>query len=275
MSEVDPVAANHLRWEERVAIHRADATGFYRIAQFLAGDTTLHAIEDADLPDLTGLRICHLQCHFGLDTLKLLRRGAASVVGVDYSGKALAAAAELTDRIGAEARWVESDVRRAHEALQGERFDFVYTTWGTVAWFPHVDQWGEAVSALVTPGGRFYMADAHPQMRGFEWEDGRFEHRYGWRTPTDEPDEDESDVTYTGDTTPMKNRRSFDWSHPLSDIFGGLLEGGLLLRRFTEHEGVPWQMFPCTVRGEDGLWRLPPDLPKAPLAFSMLWERPK
>ena len=38
-----------------------------------------------------GLRIAHLQCHIGIDTLCLARRGA-SCVGLDFSPKAIAAA---------------------------------------------------------------------------------------------------------------------------------------------------------------------------------------
>jgi hypothetical protein len=36
-------AANRRNWDERVAIHRRDATGFYAIERFLAGDKRLHA----------------------------------------------------------------------------------------------------------------------------------------------------------------------------------------------------------------------------------------
>jgi hypothetical protein len=38
-------AANRRNWDERVAIHRRDATGFYAIERFLAGDKRLHALE--------------------------------------------------------------------------------------------------------------------------------------------------------------------------------------------------------------------------------------
>jgi aryl-alcohol dehydrogenase-like predicted oxidoreductase len=37
-------AANRRNWDERVAIHRRDATGFYAIERFLAGDKRLHAL---------------------------------------------------------------------------------------------------------------------------------------------------------------------------------------------------------------------------------------
>ena len=65
----------------------------------------LHPIEDAELGDVRGLRVLHLQCHFGVDTLKLAQRGA-SVVGLDFSPAAIEAARTLASgarpcRIGA------------------------------------------------------------------------------------------------------------------------------------------------------------------------------
>ncbi len=43
------------------------------------------------LPRLAGLRVLHLQCRFGRDTLVLAGCGA-DVTGLDFSGPALAAA---------------------------------------------------------------------------------------------------------------------------------------------------------------------------------------
>ncbi len=49
--------------------------------------------------DLAGLRVIHLQCHFGADTLALAQRGA-EVVGVDFSAAAVSAARELAAELG-------------------------------------------------------------------------------------------------------------------------------------------------------------------------------
>jgi len=76
LSSADPAALNRANWEERALIHARDKTGFYRIAEFEAGGDTLTAIESAELGDVSDLRILHLQCHLGLDSLSLVRRGA-------------------------------------------------------------------------------------------------------------------------------------------------------------------------------------------------------
>lgn len=74
--------ANRKNWDERTGIHRRDETGFYSVAKLLKGGDKLNAIEAAEIGDISGLRVAHLQCHFGLDSIKLSRRGA-SVVGLD------------------------------------------------------------------------------------------------------------------------------------------------------------------------------------------------
>ena len=65
---------NRANWDERVAAHLAP--GGYDLTSLRAGTRTLGAIVDAELPAATGLRVLHLQCHFGLDTLVLAQRGA-------------------------------------------------------------------------------------------------------------------------------------------------------------------------------------------------------
>jgi hypothetical protein len=99
--------------------------------------------------------------------------------------------------------------------------------------------------------------------------DGRIVPRFGWRTPRAAPIVDETPTTYNGDPTELVNRRVFEWIHPLSDIIGGLLAAGMRLEWLHEFEALPWPLFPMMTEGEDGLFRLPPDVPQLPLAFSL------
>jgi hypothetical protein len=53
-----------------------DTTGDYMLDRFRASEDALHAIEAAELGDISGKRILHLQYHIGRDTLCLVpRRG--------------------------------------------------------------------------------------------------------------------------------------------------------------------------------------------------------
>ena len=72
----DYLKVNLANWNDRAAIHIKDEAGGYRVKEFLNGADNLHGIEDREIGDVRGKRIAHLQCHFGIDTLCLARRGA-------------------------------------------------------------------------------------------------------------------------------------------------------------------------------------------------------
>jgi SAM-dependent methyltransferase len=118
------LSTNQAYWDERAPLHTA--TDFYDVPRFKAGATSLRPFEIAEMGDVTGRRLLHLQCHFGLDTLSWARLGA-TVTGLDFAPSAVAAARALAAEIGvAGARFVQSNVYDAPAAL-GERYDIVYT----------------------------------------------------------------------------------------------------------------------------------------------------
>ena len=110
------LAANHAMWEERVAIHERSA--FYDVDSFRAGRRTVQPFEVEEVGPVDGLRLCHLQCHFGMDSITWARAGA-DVVGLDFSGEAVATATRLAAEVGMadRARFVRSvGLRRPHRA---------------------------------------------------------------------------------------------------------------------------------------------------------------
>ncbi|HST93833.1 MAG TPA: class I SAM-dependent methyltransferase, partial [Microvirga sp.] len=110
--------ANLTSWNQRAALHVRDATGFYDVDGFLAGRNTLGPIEASEIGDVRDRRVLHLQCHFGLDTLSLARRGAR-VTGLDFSSVAIEGARSLAARAGLPATFVQADLYEARQALDG------------------------------------------------------------------------------------------------------------------------------------------------------------
>ncbi|MEP6870797.1 MAG: SAM-dependent methyltransferase, partial [Anaerolineaceae bacterium] len=55
--------ANLARWDESVPIHAASEG--YDLAGFLRGEKTLYSVETAEVGDVHGKELLHLQCHFG------------------------------------------------------------------------------------------------------------------------------------------------------------------------------------------------------------------
>lgn len=267
MTNIDPIAANRLNWDDRAKIHLRNSTGFYGIDAVRAGDKLLDPIVDAELGDITGPRVAHLQCHFGIDTIRLARRGA-KVTGLDFSPRAIAGARALVAELGEAVRFVEGDVHDARALLEGE-FDLVYVTWGTLCWLPDMARWAKVVASLLAPGGELYLADSHPAMNALEQEGERLVLHRPWRVPVASPFSYNDDTTYTGAPDKLTHTQTFEWAHSFGAIIGGLLAAGFRLDFLHEHESLPWQAFRMMEPAGEGMFRLPESVPAMPVAFSL------
>jgi SAM-dependent methyltransferase len=265
--------ANRLNWDDRTAIHLRNTSGVYAIDRVKAGDDLFYGCEDAELGEVAGKRLIHLQCHFGLDTIRLARRGAAAT-GLDFSAPALAAARALAAELNVAARFVEGNVYDAPSLLEGEAYDIAFVTWGAIIWLPDIRRWAQIVAGLLAPGGWLYLAEGHPSTLSLEEADGRLVVSGSWRTEPATPFVYDEPTTYTGDSTLLAHPRSYEWCHPLSAIIGALLESGLRLDFLHEHETLPWRHFPMMVSAGERLYRLPKDQPTLPLAFSLRATNP-
>jgi SAM-dependent methyltransferase len=261
---------NRANWDERVPIHLASR--FYDCGRLRDGPGRLNAIEEAELGPVSGLRVLHLQCHFGMDTLKLAQRGA-EVVGLDFSIPAIDAARKLALELGLQtrARFVAADVYDAPAAIpEPGSFDLVYVTWGAICWLPDMRRWAEVVAHFLKPGGRLYLADGHPAAYVFD-DDAQLPDGmpglfmpYFQREPLvlDDPRD------YADERARLRNARTVQWVHPLSETIGSVIAAGLRLDWLHEHDRVPWRMFRVLVRDDDGMYRWP-QRPWLPLAFSL------
>jgi SAM-dependent methyltransferase len=269
----EQVTANRASWNERVAIHLADRSGIYEVDAFLDGADALMPIEAAELGDISGLRVAHLQCHFGLDTLSLARRGVASIVGLDFSNTALEAARDLSSRAGLEARFVCADVYDAPQVLGRAAFDLVYVTWGALNWLPDIGAWSRVVATLLAPGGRVYLADCHPVMARLEWVEDRLTFHYPADTSNglrfDEP------ATYAGDGTTLRNATTYEWVHSLGRIVSSLASEGLRLDFLHEHDTLPWPAVEIMEPAPGRMFRLPDGVLGPPVSFSLRASKPR
>ncbi|MBL8710368.1 MAG: methyltransferase domain-containing protein [Rhodospirillaceae bacterium] len=274
-------ALNQARWDEVVAIHVASP--FYRVKEFLAGDDILLPIESREVGDLRGKSLIHLQCHFGLDTLALARRGA-QVTGLDFSTRAVAAARDLAREAGIDARFVEGNLYDA-PSLIAERFDRAYVTWGAINWLPDIKGWARVVAAMLKPGGEFYLLEGHPfalalDQLGSETiaADGAIGQSdptaplrpaFPYFRPEGEPLVFDAAETYTGDGGTLANTRTHEFVHGIADILTALIEAGLTLTMFHEHDACAWAMWPLLVEDADRMYRLPKGAANLPLSFSL------
>jgi SAM-dependent methyltransferase len=220
----------------------------------------------------------HLQCHFGKDTLTLAQRGAAEVVGLDFSEAAIDAARRLATELGLadRARFVRSDLYTATESIaEGAAFDLVFVTWGALCWLPDIQAWARTVAHFLKPGGSLYLAEGHPFAYVFEDETpARDATLPAWFAPYFEsrPIVMDDPRDYADPNARHQHHRTYTWMHSLGSIVSSLISAGLALNWLHEHDCIPWPMFSCLVPGDDGMYRWP-QRRWLPLAFSLSAQR--
>ena len=266
--------ANRANWDERVGVHLGPRG--YTLADLRAGRGRLCAIEEAELPPVAGKRVLHLQCHFGADTLRLAQRGG-TVVGLDFSAPAIAAARALADELALadRARFIEADVYDTPQAVPlPHGFDLVFVTWGALCWLPDIPRWARIVAAMLRPGGQLYLAEGHPTAYVFDDEIRTAEGRPGFFAPyfVREPIPNDDPRDYMDPEARLAHLRTYNWIHPLGELITSLIASGLTLDWLHEHDSVTWRMFECLTKDAQGLFRWP-DKPWLPLSFSLLATR--
>ena len=258
---------NRANWDERVAVHLGPRG--YDLSALRAGRGRLGFVEQ-ELGPIEGLKILHLQCHIGTDSLVLAQRSAA-VTGVDFSGPAIRAARTLATelRLTDRARFMQADLYDVPSVIQ-DRFDAVFTTWGTICWLPDLTRWAQIIAQALRPAGFFYFADGHPAALVFDDRAGTGAVRPGffWPYLSRTPLIDTDPTDYSDPEACLTNATTHQWIHPLSDVVTALIEAGLQLDWLHEHDRVPWRMFACLIQDEAGFYRWP-DQPWLPLAFSL------
>ncbi len=273
MIEHDWRALNRANWDERVPIHLG--AGGYDLRSLRAGAGRLDAIVEAELGAVAGLRVIHLQCHIGSDTLSLAQRGATDIVGVDFSPAAIAAARALAGELRlSNAHFVLSDIYEAPATI-GEPpggFDLAFATWGTIGWLRDVHAWARVAAHFLRPGGALYFADGHPAAFVFDDLAGPPDPqgRPAWFTPYFGPTPLVVDdcTDYADRAARLVNSRTVQWMHPVAEILDALRAAGLRLHWLHEHPRVTWRMFGSLVRDADGLWTWPGQ-PWLPLGVSL------
>ncbi|UQA94103.1 class I SAM-dependent methyltransferase [Streptomyces halobius] len=259
--------ANRARWDERGVIHTA--SDYYDQERFRRVRDVLRDFEIAEVGDVTGRTLLHLQCHFGQDTLSWAHRGAAHVVGLDFSEPAVEAARDLAAELGygpERASFVAADVYDAAEAVPDSSYDIVYTGIGALNRLPDLVRWAETAASLIAPGGFLYLAEFHPLCDVLDDETGsRITHDYFSRDAW----VDEAPGTYADFDAPTVDNRSVEWQHPLGDVVSALAGAGLRIDFLHEHDLTMFQRFGSLRRGDDGCYRVPDDRPRIPLMYSL------
>jgi ubiquinone/menaquinone biosynthesis C-methylase UbiE len=254
---------NQNYWDELAPVHIKS----YNIARLRDGGHVLDDIQIADVGDVCGKSMLHLQCHIGTDTLSWVRLGA-KVTGVDFSLKSIEQARSLAQELGLEAEFITCNVYDLPQHLDRE-FDIVYTSMGVLCWLSDLNAWGKLIHRHLKPEGLFYILESHPLLGVFD-DTGTLElkvrHEYFHRSqPTKWEDAcpDYSDENYTAKTP------SFEWQWSLGDIVNALISAGLRIESLNEYGKTFYKAHPDMKRADDGWWYLPEKKRQIPLMFTL------
>jgi SAM-dependent methyltransferase len=225
---VDPTtSANRIAWEAASRKHVDEYDDL--LAQAAAGSSLIGTERDLLRAALQrSPEVVHLQSGHGLEDVALVHAGAKSVVSVDYSTVATAAAQRRADELGVACRYIVATVPRV--PLADSCADLVYTGKGALIWMPELDSWAREVVRLLRPSGHLFIYEAHPAVPLWTWDPDR---------PRIRADRSYFARSHVNDTFPGNGAVEWQWS--LGDIVSAVVAAGMELLHLGEYPEPFWR----------------------------------
>ncbi len=256
-------------WDELAQIHSDDSD--YNLNEFNLDTYQLKDIEINLLGDITGKRVLHLQCHIGLDSLALEKRGA-KVTAIDYSATAIETANQLKLKFNLSTEFHCASVYDLANLDLG-LFDIVFTSYGILVWLENLDLWAKTISSHLNIDGRFLIIDEHPIARMFgnpSKDNTAFNNGYLHKYWNDgKPFFANYRYSYASDTEELKNQEQHIWSHSVSEIINALVGSDLSITSFDEYNKTFYQAFSQLTQDDEGWWTFADGSFSVPLIFSL------
>ena len=255
---------NKQTWNNKVDIHVA--SDFYNVSDFLSGKNSVPEIDLELLGEIKGKSILHLQCHFGQDTLSLARLGA-KCTGVDLSDKAIEKAQQLNEELNLDAKFICCDVYESPNHLD-EKFDIVYTSYGTIGWLPDLDEWAKVISHFLKPNGKLVFVEFHPVVWMFDDDFTKIKYHYH----NEKPILEEYIGTYADQNADIKTDY-IGWNHSLSEVFQSLMNNDLQIEYFEEYDYSNYNCFNEMIEFEPNKFRIKHLENKIPMMYSLVGRK--
>lgn len=250
MNHSEKFEINRNTWNTKVNIHAE--SDFYDLDNFKKGKSSLNKFELEALGDISGKSLLHLQCHFGQDTLSFSRMGA-KCSGVDISDEGIKLAKQLNSELMLNANFVCCNVLDTSKYIR-EKFDIVFTSYGTIGWLPDLKPWAKMISERLKPGGFFYIVEFHPICWMFDYTVSPPEMKYGYQQK--EAIYEEYEGTYAKKDSKMVSKE-YGWNHSLGEVITSLSEAGLHIEYLKEYDSSPYDIFPGLLINGKGMFELP------------------
>lgn len=254
---------NQELWEEWTDINARSK--MYRLEAFKKGENKLDRLIRSEVGDVSGKRLLHMQCHFGLDTLSWARLGA-DVTGADFSPKAIGLASSLSAELNIPARFICCNIYDLPDHLDGQ-FDIVFASYGVLTWLPDLPRWMAIASGYVKPGGFLYLADGHPVSWMLDEKSDSWDMHYPYFQQ--EPMICNEDGSYADRSASGQTKPCYQWQHTLGEIITSVCDNGLRLEYLHEFGHSEFQAHPTMLEDNHGVWHHPQGDSTFPLLFSI------
>ena len=217
---------NRLAWDEIAEVRHKG----WEPAEFFAnGGCRLNTQILDVVGDVRGLKLCHLQCATGEDTLSWANRGV-DATGVDISPKQIELARRKAAAAGLSVRFIAADLYDLPADVFAERFDIVFTGGGAVVWLPDLDRWAQIIVRILKSNGRLILDEEHPLAGCMEVQEGQVrlvDDYFGRKAMTYS-----GWSHFSGGEGAKESKYEFTW--PLGDVVTALARAGLRIELLAE-----------------------------------------
>jgi 2-polyprenyl-3-methyl-5-hydroxy-6-metoxy-1,4-benzoquinol methylase len=251
---------NKASWNHRAELHVEEE--FYRLKEFIRGESSLNQIELELLEDISGLDILHPMCHFGMDSLSMVRMGA-NVCGADLSDVAIEKAKNLAKRIAVEAEFINCNYYDLLDHLP-KKYDLFFSSYGVVGWLPDLNEWARIAYDSLKEKGKLVLVEFHPVVWMFDDDFNKIAYSY-----FKEEVINTEEASYT-DKESTDKKPFYSWNHSLSEVFSALLDAGFSIEDFREYDYSPYDCFRNTIEVEKGKYRIDQFKDKLPMVYSIV-----
>lgn len=251
-------------WDSVVSTHME--SNYYDLDGFLNGESALDSVELDVVGDVSGKKLLHLQCHFGLGTFSWERKGAIAT-GLDFSPVAIKSAKELANKYSYLSDFVLSNVYDLSTNVD-RTFDIVFTSYGVLCWLDDLEEWARQIYLSLRQGGSFHIVEYHPLLTALTKSNSGeiiIHNQYF--------NEGVEVINVQGSYASgeqVKNLKTYEWAHSLGEILQALIDAGLTIISFKEYEHARDAGFVGYLeQSTNRKWKIPNQKWKVPLSFSI------
>ncbi|HNJ59121.1 MAG TPA: class I SAM-dependent methyltransferase, partial [Chitinophagaceae bacterium] len=145
-----------------------------------------------------------------------------------------------------------------------QKFDIVFTSYGTIGWLPDLDKWAKIINHFLQPNGQFIMVDFHPVVWMFDNDFQQVTYNY-FNTGAIL----ENEVgTYANKKTDIQFQTA-SWNHSIGEILNSLISNQFSINSFDEYDYSPYNCFNNTIEVETNKFRIKHMGNKLPMLYAI------